>query len=238
MNDSERPRQRARWWGVLAMVAIAAVAAVLSYFDGLFVARLAGNHDWRAWLYPLLPDELIVICLIALLAAKRRPAWATSGLVLGIGLTLAMNVGAGMAHSLLDAVVDGFVPVVFFVAVEVFIGYVRRGRAEDVSATRSGHLRRSTPSTVLESARTSMAETAAAGNPLTRNQLQTRWRLSRAEADDIWQPYKPPAGAERPPAPVPAGVHDVPAGDGLPPAPAGAALNGSGPRGGAARQGG
>ena len=118
----------ARAWGGLTMAGIAAVAAVISYSDGLFLVRLAGNTDWHAYLYPLLPDGLIVICLAALLAAAKRPKWPTFGLGLGIALTLSMNVAAGIAHSPLDAVVDGFVPVVFFVAVEVFIGYVRRGR--------------------------------------------------------------------------------------------------------------
>jgi hypothetical protein len=120
---------KARAWGAVTMAGIAAVAAVISYSDGLFLVRLAGNRDWHAYLYPLLPDGLIVICLIALLAAGKRAKWPTFGLGLGIALTLAMNVAAGIAHSPLDAVVDGAVPVVFFVAVEVFIGYVKRGRA-------------------------------------------------------------------------------------------------------------
>lgn len=120
---------RAGRWGAASMVFLAAVAAVISYTDGLFLVRLAGNGDWRAFLYPLLPDVLIVICLIALLEGGKRAKWPSFGLALGIGLTLAMNVAAGVAHSVLDAVVDGFVPVVFFVAVEVFIGYVKRGRA-------------------------------------------------------------------------------------------------------------
>ena len=112
---------------------IAAIAAVVSYSDGLQVARLAGATGRVAYLYPLLPDGLIVICLIALYEGARmtpakRPGWASAGLVLGAGLTLAQNVGAGAATGVLLAVIDGFVPVVFFVAAEVLIWTIRHGR--------------------------------------------------------------------------------------------------------------
>ena len=64
---------------------------------------------------------------------------------------------------------------------------------------------RSVPSTVFEAAKASMKATADAGNPYSRNQLQAIWKLSRADADEIWQPYKsPPAGV---PPMAPAGVY-------------------------------
>jgi hypothetical protein len=125
-------RNRTGWQYAAAGLFIAGIAAVVSYRDGLFVARLAGNHDDQAYLYPFLPDGLIVVCLLALYEASRarvkRSRWAMGGLVLGIALTLAQNVYAGLAHSILDAVLDGMVPVVFFIAVEVVLWHVRRGR--------------------------------------------------------------------------------------------------------------
>ena len=210
--------RRAAW--IATSLFIAAVAAVISYRDGLFVARLAGNHDRQAYLYPFLPDGLIVICLLALYEAARtkapRSGWASAGLVLGIALTLAQNIYAGLAHSVLDAVLDGMVPVVFFIAAEVVLWHVRRGRAGSDTSDAPATPSRSVPSGNFEAAKVSMAATAAAGNALSRNQLQTRFRLSRAEADEIWQPYKIPAGAGAlPREPVP------------PTAPAGAHLNGS-----------
>jgi hypothetical protein len=57
---------RARWAIGSAMVMIATMAAIISYNDGLDVTRMAGNHGWVGYLYPLLPDGLIVICLSAL----------------------------------------------------------------------------------------------------------------------------------------------------------------------------
>jgi Protein of unknown function (DUF2637) len=207
----DRPA-RAAWRYALAGGFIALIAAVVSYNDGLFVARAAGNHDRLAYLYPLLPDGLIVVCLLALLEASRakvaRSRWATAGLVLGIALTLAMNVDAGIAHSVLDAVIDGLVPVVFFVAVEVVLWHVRRARVTVDPERPAAPSPSAVPSSVLEAAKASMAATHAAGNALSRNQLQARFGLSRAVATEVWQPYQnPPAGdAESPAAEAPAGV--------------------------------
>jgi hypothetical protein len=172
----------------LAMAAIAGIAAVVSYNDGLFVARLATNTGWTGYLYPLLPDGLIVVCLAAAYEAAmrklKRPVWATVGLALGVGLTLAQNTGAGVAHSALDALMDALVPVVFFVAVEVLIWHVRAGR---VMTPDRGE---AVPSGSVEAAKASMAATAAAGNPWSRNQLQQQFGLTRAQATEVWRPYQ------------------------------------------------
>ncbi len=129
------------------MAGLAAVAAVISYNDGLFLVRFAGAGGRLAYLYPLLPDGLIVISSISLYeaAASRqpRPKWATAGLVLGGALTLAMNFAAGFARGPLLAAVDSAVPVVFFVALEILIGLIRRSRAVPVAvpAAANGHNR-------------------------------------------------------------------------------------------------
>jgi len=246
--------RRAGWQYAAAGLMIALIAAVVSYNDGLFVARLAGNHDHQAYLYPFLPDGLFVIGLLALVEGARmrppqRSAWAMAAVLLGITLSTAMNVGAGIAHSLLDAFLDGMVPVVLLIAVEVVLWHVRRGRrtAQDVAggiptiglagppATPS----RSVSPDVLAAAEASMAATVAAGNPWSRNRLQERFRLPRSEADEIWRKHQIP---EREAAPImnsPAGTvaaqePAVPAGGSPPagasrpqsPAPAGASPNG------------
>src|SRR5438034_4617381 len=107
------------------MAGLAAVAAVISYNDGLFLIRDAGVLGRLAYLYPLLPDGLIVISSLSLyeaaVTAAPRPRWAMVGIGLGAVLTVAMNVGAGVSVSPLAAVWDGCVPVVFFVALEILI---------------------------------------------------------------------------------------------------------------------
>src|SRR5215472_2748188 len=167
------------WRYAAAGLFIAVIAAWISYNDGLFVARLAGNHDHQAYAYPLLPDGLIVVCLLALLEAARakvpRSRWAMGGLLLGAVLTLSMNVYAGLAHSELDAVIDGFVPVIFFVACEVVLWHVRRGRGAAQGDNLQSSPAVTVPSSNFEAAEASMAATAAAGNPLSVNQLQDRF---------------------------------------------------------------
>jgi hypothetical protein len=121
------------------MTALAAGAAVVSYNDGLYLVRLAGITGTVAYLYPLLPDGLIIISWSSVYEAglaglARRPAWATAGIALGACLTLAMNVGAGVLHNRLQSVVDGVVPVVLFVALEILVGLLRRAHGT-VAAT-------------------------------------------------------------------------------------------------------
>jgi len=187
---------RSGWRYAAAGLFIASIAAVISYNDGLFVARLAGNHDNQAYAYPPLADGLIVVCLLALLEAARakvdRSKWAMFGLLLGAALTLSMNVYAGLAHSVLDAVIDGFVPVIFFVACEVVLWHVRRGRG----AVPQGEDSRGSPATRPAS--------VAASLPKTR-EIQGRQQCSPTTAKKIRAEVarfarESPAGLETPSA--------------------------------------
>lgn len=113
------------------MVAFTAIAAVISYNDGLFLIRFLGAAGTIAYLYPLLPDGLILISSIRLYeAAPRRPGWAMGGVILGVALTLVMNAGAGVLHNWMYALADACVPVVFYVALENLRGTVKGGRGE------------------------------------------------------------------------------------------------------------
>jgi hypothetical protein len=189
-------RNGSGWQYAGAALTLAGIAAWVSYNDGLFVARLAGNHDVQAFAYPLLPDGLIVVCLLALVEAARagvpRPGWAQAGLVLGIAATLAVNAGAGFAHSVLDAVLDGLVPVVFLIAFEVVLWHVKRGRGEPAQGDSPAAPPRTVPPDRLAAAKACHAATAAAGNPLSQNQLTARFGITRAEAKLVVQ--GPPAG--------------------------------------------
>jgi Protein of unknown function (DUF2637) len=132
-NRSGNLRSDARGWPyVIVGVVFAGVLGWISYTDALFVARLAGNDGGIAYAYPTVPDGLLFFSLLALTEAARagddRPRWATAGLVLGAGMTLAANAGAGLGHSILDAVIDGLIPVCFFIAVEIVLWHIRRGR--------------------------------------------------------------------------------------------------------------
>jgi hypothetical protein len=222
------------WKYAAAALSLAAIAAWISYNDGLFVARLAGNHDRQAFAYPLLPDGLIVICLLALVEAARagvpRSRWAQAGLVLGIGMTLAMNAGAGVAHSALDAVIDGLVPVVFFIAVEVVLWHVRHGRPSDHSHYGDRVTSGAVPASAFEAAKARMRQAAQLGFRYSDNQAADDFGLKRAAVTEARRQVaeESPAAVPQPPAAGASGR------DGDPPLlpattdlPAGAGLNGS-----------
>ena len=76
-------------------------------------------------------------------AGIPRPRWATGGIVLGLCLTVSMNVAAGVLHNRLDALIDGVVPVVLFVALEILMGSIRADR--DSAAGAAGPGRGETP---------------------------------------------------------------------------------------------
>ena len=120
---ASRRRRDARFTRVAAMVVFTAIVAVVSYLDGLYLIRYIGATGWAACLYPLIPDGLILICSLG-----RRAGWSMAGVVLGVLLTLLMNVGAGILHNWMYAVADGVVPVVFFVALENVRHAPERGR--------------------------------------------------------------------------------------------------------------
>ena len=91
------------------------------------------------------------------------------------------------SDALLDAVLDGLVPVVFFIAVEVVLWHVRRGRGEGAQVTSPAASPRMVPSDNLAAAKACYAATAAAGNALSQNQLTARFGITRAEARGIAQ---------------------------------------------------
>jgi len=169
-GGQRRRLSRVRLVAVLTMTAFAIAAAVISYNDGLFLTHLAGIGGRLAYLYPLLPDGLIVISWTSMyeagLTGVPRPAWATAGIALGACLTVSMNVAAGIMHNGLAALVDGVVPVVFFVALEILVGLLRRRRGTPGTAPAAGQAETgetAEPPTTDEALRVLLATTTRRG---------------------------------------------------------------------------
>ena len=115
-----------RRWGVAITAGIGAGAAVLSFDHALTVARSLGTEGRLAYVVPLLPDGLVVLSSLALWDAhessQRRPRSAIFGLVLGVLVTITLNVVAGHAWGRL---LNALAPVALLVAVAVLEGAFR-----------------------------------------------------------------------------------------------------------------
>jgi hypothetical protein len=115
--------------GVTLFIALA--AAALSYDHALIVARLVHTERWLAFVVPLLPDGMIVLCSAALYDGALdnvRPFWAMAGLGLGIGVTVLLNVAAGWQYGAGARWLNALPPVALVISIEVLIGIFRRGR--------------------------------------------------------------------------------------------------------------
>ena len=126
----------------LALFALAAITAIVSYLHALAVVRAVGNTGAVAYLIPFVADLMIVSASMALLEAARnsagKPALAIVSLIFGISATLAMNVAAGWHHGSAGALVAALPPVALVLSLETLIGLVRRSREHGVN-TAGGH---------------------------------------------------------------------------------------------------
>lgn len=120
-----------------SLAILAAITAVVSYLHALAVVRAVGNSGLVSFLIPFVPDMMIVTASVALLARARaglaRPPLAVVSLLVGIGVTLAMNVAAGWPHGLPGALVAALPPVGFILSLETLLGLVRRDHAAAVA---------------------------------------------------------------------------------------------------------
>ena len=120
----------------LALFALAAITAVVSYLHALAVVRSVGNAGALAYLIPFVADLMIISASVALLEAARnsagKPALAIVSLVFRIGATLAMNVAAGWHHGSAGALVAALPPVALVLSLETLMGLVRRSRERSV----------------------------------------------------------------------------------------------------------
>lgn len=135
-----------RLLGSGGLLTLTGITAVISYRHGLEVVRAAGTGGLVAYLVPLVADLLILSSSLALLDAAQhdmpRPRLAVWSLVAGIAVTVAMNVAAGLLHSVGDALISAWAPVALVLSYETLMGQVRRARqraADLTSPAPSGH---------------------------------------------------------------------------------------------------
>jgi len=134
MNDDKPGARRRgdgliRWCTVAAVVAVAGVAAYISYWHAVDVVTRHGEQAVRGHLYPVVIDGIIVAASMVVLDAARhretapRLAWAL--LMSGIGVTLAANVAAGVTSGTAGALWSAWPALAFVGCFELLMMLVR-----------------------------------------------------------------------------------------------------------------
>lgn len=122
--------QLIRWSTVAAVTLIAAVGAWASYSHALDVVRMYGVTGALAYVYPMTVDGLIYASSMVLLDSARRgvdaPGLARWLLGVGIVITLAVNVVAGLHHGAMGAVVSAWPAAALVGSYELLMLMIRR----------------------------------------------------------------------------------------------------------------
>jgi Protein of unknown function (DUF2637) len=175
-----------RYATAAAVLLVAAIAAVISFIHIRELAVTHGQTPLAAVLLPFSIDGTVVAASLVLLRAARAgiaaPWLAQVMLLSSVLATLAANVAYGAASGVAGALISGWPAYAFIGCAEMAIMMVRR-------------VTRVVPDTVsvapFTDAQTAAADalrrTLAAGNPLSQNQMQAQFRLSRAEASIVRQ---------------------------------------------------
>jgi acetylornithine deacetylase/succinyl-diaminopimelate desuccinylase-like protein len=122
----------------IVVLAVAAFAAIVSYSHIFELGRHHGQDGTAARLLPLSVDGLIAAASLVMLHAARRelgvPHLARAMLALGVGATVAANVGYGMPSGWLAAVVSAWPAVAFVGSVEMAVRFTGDARHAGASA--------------------------------------------------------------------------------------------------------
>lgn len=181
-----------KWSAVAVVVAVAAIAAVVSYSHALALVEAHGETGAVARLVPLTVDGLIYASSMALLSSARQrgpaPPLAYGLLALGIGATLAANVAHGLAHGPTGAAVAAW-PAVSLVGSYELLMMIIRGAGQGMPQRASGGPDRvnSEPPAVsgYDAALASHRTSVAAGQSVSARKLAARHGISRRQAAHI-----------------------------------------------------
>ena len=181
-----------RWTAFAAVLAVAGVAAWISYRHAVEIVTLHGEPGAVGHLYPVVIDGLIVAASMVLLDAARHreaaPRLAWWLLSAGIGATLAANVLAGVPSGWLGAIVAAWPALAFVGCYELLMMLVRASARRAVAGP--GTAARDAvwaplPDSAEAAAIASLRATLAAGNPWSGRQLEARFGLSRSQATKV-----------------------------------------------------
>jgi len=179
-----------RWATVFAVVAVAGVAAYISYWHAVEVVTHHGERAVRGHLYPVVIDGIIIAASMVVLDAARHreaaPKLAWSMLLSGIGVTLAANVAFGVTYGLAGALWAAW-PALAFVGCYELLMMLVRASARRAAREASSEFPSPVPGDAESAALASPRATLAAGNPWSNNQLADKFGLTRAQVTRVRQ---------------------------------------------------
>jgi hypothetical protein len=162
---------------VVAVVVVAFIAALVSYFHVAQIAAQSGEA-WRSWLFPAMYDGLMVAASMVLLERKRAQedtSWLGWGaLVSGVLLSLGANIADAIKHNN-PIWLAGSAPVVFFVAFELLLDFRKRRGAKDADQSETPEVPtvRAQPEMQAARAFTAPAAIAADSRPISQSGQQS-----------------------------------------------------------------
>ena len=180
---------------IAALVAVASLVSFAESYRGLYLwAHRHGLSGLWAAIWPLQVDVFIAVGELALFVAladrwaprSRMAAWAVT--LTGLAVSVAGNVGHVTGHSLAVRATAAVPPVAAASALAVGLGVLKRvverhhqAAADQVHDTVSSPV----PSDAETAAAVCLRATLAAGNPLSLNQLSSRFNLTRQAATRV-----------------------------------------------------
>ena len=172
------------------LVTAASLTSFAESYRGLFLwATEHGLHGVWAAGFPLQCDVFIAVGELALFVAladawpvrSRFASWTVT--VLGLGVSVAGNVGHIASHQLANRATAAVPPLAAAFALAVGLGVLKRvvhriPATAEHAAAQPAHF---APTDAQHAAKLALAASMAAGNPLSRRQLITRFGISRTD---------------------------------------------------------
>lgn len=169
---------------VLAVLTVAGIAAVISYEHLYHIAVTHGETRLDSMLIPLSIDGTVVTASMLMLRAARAghpvPALVRLMLVAAIAMTVAANVAFGWSFAAWGVAMAGWPAAAFLANAEASIMFGRRAPSGQ-RGTVSAPAYTDAESAAMEA----LVRSVNGGNPLSANQLQSQYRLTRAEASKV-----------------------------------------------------
>ncbi|MEU8804774.1 DUF2637 domain-containing protein [Spirillospora sp. NPDC048819] len=184
----------------LAVVAVAVVAAIISYRHAFELVHSHGESGTTARLVPFTVDGLIWAASMVILDASRRkqpaPALAKWSLAVGIVATVGANVAHGASHGVIGAIVSAWPALALVGSFELLMTLTRSAARSDLvqdepstesapPAPRRTKVERTPEQAVLDEYRASLN---GPGRPLSQRYLAEKHGIDRRRVKRIISP--------------------------------------------------